>query len=121
MKTFELENLSDLLSSFDQANMFNVYPDQTLDDPTYRTFNMNRAVVFNNLNKTPEIYFNKYTPREYDCWTLISYNLYSTIELWWLVCKVNGIIDPTVEPNTFTELKILRKEYVTSVLQSLRS
>jgi hypothetical protein len=121
MKVYQFNGLADFVSVFDLANLFNAYPDTKLDDPTQLSYNINRTLMFNNIDKTPLTYFKKYTPKQSDCWTLISYYVYGTTELWWLICKVNGVKDPTIEPfPTYTELKILNKEYVNNILSQIK-
>ena len=53
-------------------------------------------------------------------YTLISYKLYNTIQLWWLICAVNGIVNPVVFPLANTELMVLKPQYVRGVLQAIK-
>ena len=73
---------------------------QDLDQGTYTTF-----VVTSN-----------YMP-----WTLIYQKVYNTPLLWWLICSVNNIQDPTKFPTAGTLLKVLTPAYVTGILQQLNN
>ena len=53
-------------------------------------------------------------------WTTISYEQYGTIDLWWFICLVNKINNPIkfVEPGT--ELKVIRKNYLATILNIIQ-
>jgi hypothetical protein len=41
------------------------------------------------------------------------------MNLWWLVCEYNQIKDPTKMPTPGSKLKLLRPEFVNSVISEL--
>jgi hypothetical protein len=49
-------------------------------------------------------------------WTTVSYNEYRNMNLWWLICVVNNIINPVEYPVPGTKLKILYPTYVRQVI-----
>ena len=53
-------------------------------------------------------------------WTTISYEQYGTIDLWWFICLVNKIQNPVffVEPGT--ELKVIRRNYLATILNIIQ-
>jgi len=53
-------------------------------------------------------------------WTIISYNAYKTIELWWLICLTNKIFNPIKYPDRGTLLKIIKPIYVNTVLNEIK-
>ena len=109
-------NISELpsLDKFRYENIFNVY--QNTDDQYY--YNILRKVNF--PENIDESYFTTYTvPSNYTPYTLISYKVYGTIYLWWLICAFNRINNPVYFPPAGSSLKVLKPEYVRSVLQSL--
>ena len=53
-------------------------------------------------------------------WTAISYQQYNTIKLWWLLCIVNKIINPVVNVEAGTIIRVLHPEYISDVLAVLR-
>ena len=54
-------------------------------------------------------------------WTMISYNAYQTIELWWLICLVNKIYNPIKNPSTGTTLQIVQPQYVRQILDEIKA
>jgi hypothetical protein len=51
-------------------------------------------------------------------WTVLSYNAYNTIDLWWLIVLVNGIRNPFELPAN-NKIKILKPQYVSTVIAQL--
>lgn len=120
-KAFQFPGLNSFVSTFDLANLFNVFQDPTLPQQTDASYNICRTFMIKNLNKIPPTFYEVYTPRESDCWTLISYNYYGTIELWWLILKMNGIADATKEPYEFESLKLLKANKIKNILSAIRN
>lgn len=54
-------------------------------------------------------------------WTTISYNVYRTIELWWLILLTNKIYNPFELPPTGTVLSIIKPEYIPDILREINS
>ena len=54
-------------------------------------------------------------------WTKISFDQYGTIQLWWLICLANGIMNPVQLPKPGVILKIIKPLYVREILNSIRS
>jgi len=54
-------------------------------------------------------------------WTVISFNAYKTIDLWWLICLTNKVFNPIKSPDTGTILKIIKPQYVPTVLNELKT
>lgn len=52
-------------------------------------------------------------------WTVISYNEYKTMNLWWLICLVNNINNPIDYPVPGTQLKIIYPQYVKTILDEI--
>ena len=100
----------------DMANLFNIHSTVDDDGSTVDYFNINRTVYFNGIDNAAPSFFTPYTATANDTWTLISYKFYGTIEYWWLICKFNGVNDPTGFPVVGEVLKIpseiLRKDIV---------
>jgi hypothetical protein len=57
--------------------------------------------------------------RQNEPWTLISYNAYQTIELWWLICLLNKIDNPLVAPKSGQVLTLLRPQYLTDIFNEI--
>lgn len=102
------------LSQLKLENLFNVYN--------------NGSNYFYNLIGTvnipqdldAETYVDYTVPANNMPWTLISYKVYSTIDLWWLICSINNIKDPTKFPTAGTVLKVLTPDYVSSILEAIK-
>ena len=102
------------LESFRYENLFNVYTD------------VNGRYFYNILSKVnfpqnmqPEFYSTYTVPANGMPWTYISYKIYNTILLWWLICAVNGIQNPVFLPQAGTQLKYLNPEYVRTVIAQM--
>ena len=52
-------------------------------------------------------------------WTMISYNAYGNIELWWLVMLTNKIYNPIKAPEVGTVIKLIKPEYIPSILKEI--
>lgn len=53
-------------------------------------------------------------------WTTLSYEQYATIDLWWLICVVNKIDNPIKFAEPGTELKILKRNYLATILNIIQ-
>lgn len=96
-------------------NILNVYKDK--DD--FYFFNLLNTIHFPadlDVN-TYDIYIAKPD----DWYTIISYRFYKTIKLWWVICGMNNIIDPTYPPYVGRQLKILKPFYLHQVLSTIQS
>jgi len=103
-----------LLYKEDFANFFKI----SYNGSKY-VFNINKNIYFDNIDNLSISYYHNYEVKERDTWTTISYSQYNTIELWWLICRVNHIYNPTVKPQTGQVLKILSQEVVDNLTASI--
>lgn len=109
------ENLLNLYQE-DFANYFNI----SFIDGKYR-FNINKNVYFTNFDTFAPRYFYRYEVKEKDTWPLIAYKQHGTIELWWLVCRVNQIWNPLEDPKPGDILKILNDDIVDQILKTINT
>lgn len=112
------------LNKYNLANIFNVYTDENFEDIYF--YNICRTVNFEGLGENPEDdyvnnIFDYYTIAGDDTWTIISFKQYETIELWWLVCKCNGVIDPTETLEVGRVVRVFKKTYIENILRSMRN
>jgi hypothetical protein len=104
------------LNNFRYENIFKMYKENDNDQFFY---NITKKIVLpKNLNPDQFIF---YPIRKSMPWTMVSFNLYSTIELWWLICLVNDIKNPVVQPKAGTFVKALKADLVNSVLNNITS
>lgn len=105
------KNNKPALAVEDMENMFRT----STDADGMRMFLMNKTVFFKNTD-VASIPYDVHITRFSETWPVISYKHYGTVGLWWLVCKVNGVVDPFTMPKPGTSLKILRKNMVYNTL-----
>jgi hypothetical protein len=103
------------LSLYRYENFLNIYT----DDNGLKFYNLLRSInVFPADNTQVE---DVYTVTYNDTWHLISYNYYNTMDLWWLVCAYNQVFNPVQMPASGTQLKLLKSNYVSTVLTELNN
>jgi hypothetical protein len=106
----------------DFANLFNINPEPELTDNAY-TYSINRTLNLTDIPKPGDnvsgVFF-EYEVSAGETWTLISYKIYGTIRLWWLVCKLNNIKNPTVSPETGQRLVLIDPNQVFNVLNQIK-
>ncbi len=120
MKHNDFEDITKFILDTDLANTFHVYGDPILGGPTNLTYNINRTLsVIGRDNISIELY-EKRRIRKGDTWTTLAYEYYKDDRLWWLICKMNEIKDPSVQPVEGDEVYFLRTEYVKQVLDEIR-
>lgn len=118
MKQNDLTDVTYKLAPQNYENIFNVYEMLDSDDQVKYMYNILRKVNFPD-DLDPSIY-TTYVTKLNDTWPLISWIQYSNVTLWWLICHLNNIANPTVQPEPGTELKILDINVLKNVLNSLK-
>ena len=121
MKTIQKYNAISELSNnkLDQYNFANLFNVVNLGEKSY--FNINKTIVFKNIDDIGLNYYSTYTIKDGDNWTGISFKFYKTIKLWWLICKVNDIKNPFTELIPGKVIKILEKTVVDNILNSIKN
>jgi hypothetical protein len=114
MKQSEFTDLPKL-SLYRYENFFNIYT----DNDENRFYNLLRSINIFPANDTSVE--DDYSVKLNDTWLLISYKYYGTIYLWWLVCEYNRVDNPTIQPTHGTVIKLLKPEYVWSVISNLNT
>lgn len=115
---YKQNNLTELqeLDTFRYENLFNVYQNEG------NQFFYNLLAKVNFPINISEEYYDTYTVgSDLMPYTLISYKVYNTTLLWWLICATNQIINPVDFPAANTQLKILKPRYVREVLLSIKT
>jgi len=67
----------------------------------------------------PAIFYN-ITVSEKMPWTMISFNEYQTMDLWWLICLTNKIDNPLKLADIGKNLKIIRQEFLKFILDEIK-
>lgn len=109
----ELTEFDTLPVSF-YENIFNVYR----EDNEFYAYNILKSVHIPTDIDEDYIMYIRVTGKQ--TWVNISYSVYNTIQLWWLICVTNGIHNPVINPRPSTLLKVIKPEYVQSVLDRVK-
>ena len=104
-----------VLNNFRYENIFKMYRN---NDKQYYYNIIKKIVLPNNLDPTQ---FLIYPVKQSMPWTMVSFNIYSTIELWWLLCVVNNIKNPVLQPKNGTYIKALRPELIAPLINDIKS
>lgn len=120
MKITDLDEYRNYITRFDLANMFNIYDDKNLG-PDYKTYNINRGISITGIENIPATQVSTYTVKDGDTLNLISFNLYGTIELWWILAKINNIKDATITLEPGWVLYTLDKNTINKILNVMKS
>jgi hypothetical protein len=102
------------ISTFSFENFFNVYQDNKTDLIYYNILK-NINIIPSNVTEIED----EYIVQTNDTWVYISYKYYNTMDLWWLVCVYNQIQNPTILPEVGEKLKLLKSNYVYSIISEL--
>jgi nucleoid-associated protein YgaU len=97
------------------ANIFKVYQDK---DNRYFYNLLQTVVIPSNL---PIGYYDNYSVVYGDTWPFISYKVYDTPNLWWVIINTNNIQNPTAQLEPGTQLKILKSQYVSLILNEIKT
>ena len=107
MKHNEVPDISLKLTPQNYENIFNVYEDEHNE---WYYYDLLKKVNFpSELN--PNIY-SIYTVNIGDIWPMLAWKFYRNVKMWWIICAVNGIQNPTVMPPPGAKLKILNTNTV---------
>ena len=95
-------------------NIFKIYKDS---DSLYFYNILNNIIVPDDIDQ--QFYYTIKVNRRIP-WTTLSYEQYATIDLWWLICLLNKIDNPVKFAEPGTELKILKRSYLPTILNIIQ-
>ena len=95
-------------------NVFNVYQEEN----GLYYYNLLQTIIF--PKDLPKALFSSYTISYGDTWPYISFKVFQTPNLWWLILLANGIDNPLFPLIPGTELKIPVIEVVRQVLSEIQ-
>jgi hypothetical protein len=82
-------------------------------------YNLLKGLYIDGKIDTAKIF---YMPvKEFLPWSIISYNAYGNIELWWLIALINNVDNPIKTPTIGTVLKVVRSEYLPQILAEIKN
>lgn len=96
------------LNNTSLLKLFNVLRDHD-EEPFINIF---RSYGLNEDTTTDVVYYDTYEVGTNEWWDNISYQLYGTPNLWWVVALMNDVINPFEELEEGTNIKYLREEYL---------
>ena len=115
IKLSDIPNIPPVGSDY-YENIFNVYED---DDTSMYYFNINRKVVFDTTGINEEyvdyIYIDAPIPL-----TTLSYRLFNTMHLWWLIVVMNNL-NPIDVPTPGSVYIVPKKQYLSTIIQGVKS
>lgn len=88
----------------------------------YLFFNLLKKI--NLIDSSSELnpdFFDTYVIDSDMTWGILSYNIYNTLNLWWLLCLVNNIQDPTKNPENGSYIKAIKPKFVNMVIKAINS
>lgn len=125
MKILTQNDIADLpnISQQRYENIFHVFETEKQSDN--KAYN-NKYYFYNILNKIsippdvdPNIFEYYKIDKPYP-WTTLSYRIYKTQFLWWLIAISNNIRNPVFIPKTGDVIRVIKSDFVSTVLNSIK-
>ena len=81
--------------------------------------------MYNNIFKFDSVkndivFYDTYEIDNKDFWENIADKVHDNINLWWVVCLINNIINPFEELEDGQNIKILRNYYISYLMREMR-
>lgn len=111
---FELTGIQKNTFSF--LRLFNVLLDE---DRETKFLNIFRSYIANEDVFSDISVFESYKVANGEYWDNVSYNLYNTPFLWWVIALLNNTVNPFEELEDGDELKVLRSDFVYTLTSDL--
>ena len=108
------------LESISDRRYENIFPVNQTTNSGYHFYNIIKSIRFNPDDLDPSLYF-KFNVNRRAPYTALSYSLYGSINMWWLICVINNIDNPItfIEPGTI--IKVIKKQYVSTVIDNIKN
>jgi hypothetical protein len=103
-------------STFSFLRLFNILLDE---DRETKFLNIFRSYISNEDIYSDVSFFQTYEVSNGEYWDNVSYNLYNTPFLWWVIALLNNTVNPFEELEEGQELIVLREEYVYTLTADL--
>jgi hypothetical protein len=104
---FELTGIEKNTFSF--LRLFNILLDE---DRETKFMNIFRSYIANESVFTDISFFETYEVANGEYWDNVSFNLYKTPYLWWVIALLNNTTNPFEELEDGKQLNVLRDEYI---------
>jgi len=66
-----------------------------------------------------DIYIGSFTLDRNVPWTIISYNIYGSIFLWWSITELNKISNPVIMPKSGSVIKYIKPQYIKQIVSQI--
>jgi len=100
-------------------NIFNVYQFDTSNNDTYVFYNiLSKISIPNDLDTNV---YELYKVNSQIALTVLSYRLYGSQHLWWLIMVLNNLRNPVKLIESGSVLKIIKSEYLDLIFDSLKN
>ena len=101
------------MKSFDLTKLFNNYKTEEGED----FINLSRKIVLPEKNDSDS--YEEYFVGDDVAWTILSYQLYGSIDYWWILSELN-------QSNIFyaagdTSITIIKKDYINILIQAIEN
>lgn len=99
-------------------NLFNMYEVTNSNSDSYAFYNiLNKSALPNDIDDSIYDYYRI----EYDIpLTILSYNIYNDISLWWLIMLVNKLDNPVINLQQGSIIKVVKPQYVPEFTKSIK-
>lgn len=113
----EIPSLADVENvSYENFFKLHIYNDE------FTFFNLLKKInILTNTNDIDPVYFITYNIDVDIPWVVLSYKVYGTLNLWWLLCLVNNIQDATKNPELGTKIKAIKPQYVNTIIGQINT
>ncbi|GEM_PF-3200046 len=113
-----IEDITDLFVP--TSSFINLFPIQLDEDGKTYMLNIFRTYTINENVKNDMQYYETFEADEEEWWENIAFNFYDSVELWWVNCLMNDIINPFEEIYPGKNIKIMKKDLITTVVREIR-
>lgn len=103
-------------NTYSFLRLFNILLD---DDRETQFMNIFRSYILNDEVFTETQFYDTYEVSNGEFWDNISWNLYQTPYLWWIIAILNNTVNPFEEIEDGTLLKVLRSDFIYSLTKDL--
>ena len=117
MKYNDLQRTDDLpnISNKSLANLFNI----EIKNGKYE-FRSNKTVVIIGSEQANQELYSLHTTSSSDSGASISNHYYETTDLWWIICKFNGVVNPNIMPKSGSIIFIPKLDVVNTILNAIK-
>ena len=100
--------------SYENFFKIHVYNDE------FTFFNILKKInILTNSDDIDPTFFKSYNVDVDIPWVVMSYKIYGTVNLWWLLCLINGVQDATKNPELGTTIRALKTQYINTIVNQI--